>query len=104
MRMLSFYALLPIVSASFLLAQDDAVQQVHAAQEAIGRAMRAKDTAALEKIWSPEMKVNSPGNRIMDRATGLALLQEGHIQYSAYKNIAESTSPCCRPRFPLLIC
>jgi ketosteroid isomerase-like protein len=92
MRLLSFFALLPIASASLLLAQDDPVQQVHAAQEAIGRAMRAKDTAALEKIWSPEMKVNSPGNKIEDRATVLALLREGQIKYGAYSNTVEATS------------
>ena len=92
MRLFSFFALLPIAAASFLMAQDDPIQQVHAAQEAIGRAMRAKDTAALEKIWSPEMKVNSPGNTISDRATVLALLKEGRIKYSAYSNTIEATS------------
>ncbi|MBB5343045.1 nuclear transport factor 2 family protein [Tunturibacter empetritectus] len=92
MRLLTYSAILLIASASLLFAQDDPVQQVHAAQEAIGRAMRAKDTAALEKIWSPEMKVNSPGNKVMDRATVLALLREGHIQYSAYSNTVEATS------------
>jgi len=92
MRLLSALALLPIASASLLFAQDDPVQQVHAAQEAIGRAMRAKDAAALEKVWSLEMKVNSPGNKIMDRATVLALLKDGQIKYSAYSNVVESTS------------
>ena len=92
MRLLNFFALLPIASASLLLAQDDPVQQVHAAQEATGRTMRAKDNAALEKIWSPEMKVNSPGNKIEDRATVLARLKEGKIKCSAYSNTVEATS------------
>lgn len=84
MRLLNFFALLPNASASLLLAQDEPVQQVHAAQKAIGRAMRAKDNAALEKTWPPKMTVTSPGNKIEDRATVLALLKEGKIKCSAY--------------------
>ncbi len=92
MRLLRVFALLSTTSAIVLPAQDDPVRQVRAAQEAIGVAMRAKDVTALEKIWSPEMKVNSPGNKVMDRATVLALLQEGQIKYSAYSNTVEATS------------
>ena len=85
---LAFLALIP----SPLLAQKDSVQEVLAVRAGIGPAMRAKDTATLEKIWSPQMKVNSPGNTIMDRATVLKLLNQGSIKYSAFKDIVESTS------------
>ena len=80
-----------VASPSALFAQDS-VQEVMSVRAGIGPAMRAKDTAALQRIWSPEMKVNSPGNRVMDRSTVLNLLQQDHIKYSAFKDIVESTS------------
>ncbi len=80
-----------VVSPLALFAQGP-VQQVLSVRAGIGPAMRAKDIAALERIWSPEMKVNSPGNRVMDRATVLTLLQQDHIKYSAFKDIVESTA------------
>jgi ketosteroid isomerase-like protein len=81
-----------VVAPLSLFAQDDPVQQVMSVRAGIGPAMRAKDTAALERIWSPQMKVNSPGNKVMDRSTVLSLLREDHIKYSAFKDIVESTS------------
>ena len=84
------YALLFITSST--LPAQDPVQQVMSVRAGIGSAMRAKDTAALEQIWSPEMKVNSPGNKVIDRATVLNLLQTDHIKYSAFKDIVESSS------------
>jgi ketosteroid isomerase-like protein len=75
-----------------LFPQGNPVQEVMSVRAGIGPAMRAKDAPALEKIWSPQMKVNSPGNIIMDRSTVLKLLSEGHIKYSAFKDIVESTS------------
>ena len=91
MRILGFCAVLA-VATSPLFAQGDPVQQVLSVRAGIGPAMRAKDTAALEKIWSPQMKVNSPGNRVMDRSTVLKLLSEDQIKYSAYTDTVESTS------------
>lgn len=91
MRRFWLYTFL-IIAPSALLAQDDPVQQVMSVRAGIGPAMRAKDTAALEHIWSPEMKVNSPGNKVMDRATVLSLLQDDHIKYSAFKDVIESSS------------
>ena len=75
-----------------LVAQIDPVQEVMAVRAGIGPAMRTQDSAALEKIWSPQMKVNSPGNTIMDRATVLRLLGAGNIKYSTFKDVVESHS------------
>ena len=75
-----------------LVSAQDSVQQVLLVRAGIGPAMRAKDTTALEHIWSPEMKVNSPGNKVIDRETVLKLLREDHIKYSAFKDVIEATS------------
>ena len=91
MRKLASLMILVIAPLS-LLAQDNPVDQVMSVRAGIGPAIRARDTAALEKIWSPQMKVNSPGNTIQDRSTVLKMLSEGHIQYSAFKDTVESTS------------
>ena len=84
-------ALLALVSCS-MFAQNDAVHQVLAVRAGIGPAMRTKDIAALEKIWSPEMKVNSPGNTVLDRGAVLKLLDGGQIRYSSFKDVVESTA------------
>ena len=74
--MRSLLAVLMLVIPSLpLIAQGDPVKEVMSVRAGIGPAMRAKDTAALERIWSPQMKVNSPGNTIMDRSTVLKLLR-----------------------------
>ncbi|NYF92296.1 nuclear transport factor 2 family protein (plasmid) [Tunturiibacter empetritectus] len=91
MRSLITFVMLTF-SLSPLVAQVDPVSEVMSVRAGIGPAMRAKDTAALEKIWSPQMKVNSPGNTIMDRSTVLQLLSKGSIRYSAFKDIVESSS------------
>ncbi|MBB5055450.1 hypothetical protein HDF16_000119 [Granulicella aggregans] len=91
MRMLIAFVILATTSLP-LTAQSDPVREVMAVRAGIGPAMRAKDPAALEKIWSPQMKVNSPGNTIMDRTTVLKLLGQGNIKYSAFKDIIESSS------------
>jgi ketosteroid isomerase-like protein len=91
--MRSLLAILMLVIPSLpLIAQGDPVKEVMAVRAGIGPAMRAKDTAALERIWSAQMKVNSPGNTIMDRSTVLKLLSQGSIKYSAFKDILESSS------------
>ena len=91
MRMLTFLVMLVVTSLP-LIGQSDPVQEVMAVRAGIGPAMRMKDSAALEKIWSPQMKVNSPGNTIMDRSNVLRLLSAGSIKYSAFKDIVEAHS------------
>ena len=75
-----------------MLAHGDPVSEVLSMKAGIGPAMRTQDRAALEKIWSPQMKVNSPGNTVVDRNTVLNLLSAGNIKYSAYKDVLESSS------------
>lgn len=75
-----------------LRASADPVSEVLSVKAGIGPAMRTQDRAALEKIWSPQMKVNSPSNAVVDRPTVLSLLVAGNIKYSAYKDVLESSS------------
>lgn len=75
-----------------LLASADPVSEVLSVKAGIGPAMRTQDRAALEKIWSPQMKVNSPSNTVVDRPTVLNLLSAGNIKYSAYRDVLESSS------------
>jgi ketosteroid isomerase-like protein len=92
MRTLSLLALAPLLAMSVVMAQSDPVQEVMAVRAGIGPAFETRDIAALEKIWSPEMKVNSPDNKVLDRSTVLGYLKKGGIQYSSFTETIESTS------------
>jgi len=58
-------------------AQSDSAtrQQIEAAEAAVGKAVAAKDSAALEKLWSPKMLVNSPANNILTRDQVIVALE-----------------------------
>jgi ketosteroid isomerase-like protein len=72
-------------------AQDDAVRkEVEVAERAGGHAAFTKDLAGLEKYWSPEMLVNSPGNRILTREQVFAAIREDKLKYSNYTNEVEA--------------
>jgi hypothetical protein len=74
-----------------MTAQDDPVrQQIELAERAGGRAAFMKDFAALEKCWSPQMLVNSPGNRILTRDQVFAAIREDKLKYSNYTNEVEA--------------
>lgn len=91
MKSLTAFVMLALTSLP-PIAHGDPVTEVMSVRAGIGPAMRARDRAALETIWSPQMKVNSPGNTVMDRGTVLNLLAEGNIRYSAFKDIVEASS------------
>jgi quercetin dioxygenase-like cupin family protein/ketosteroid isomerase-like protein len=57
---------------------------------AVGRAIGAMDFAALEKIWSPDMVVNSPGNNILTRDQVFAAMREDKLKYSSARAIPET--------------
>lgn len=67
-------------------------KQVEANDVAIGRAMRTKDYATLEKFWSPEMVVTNPANRIIGRDEVIHLIQTDVIKYTHVSNVVDRVS------------
>jgi ketosteroid isomerase-like protein len=72
-------------------AQDDAVRkEVEVAERAGGHAAFIKDLTTVEKYWSPQMLVNSPGNSILTRDQVFAAIREDKLKYSNYTNEVEA--------------
>jgi len=65
-------------------------QQVELAERTGGRAAATGDFATLEKYWSPQMLVNSPGNNILTRDQVYAAIREDKLRYSNYTNEVEA--------------
>ncbi len=65
-------------------------QQIAAAEQMVGKAVGMRDFAALEKLWSPQMLVNSPGNTVLTRDQVIAAIREDKLNYSDYKNEVEA--------------
>ncbi len=64
--------------------------QIGVNDRAVGRAIATRDFAALEKLWSPEMVVNSPGNNILTRAQVFAAIREDKLAYTSVKAVTDS--------------
>ena len=64
--------------------------QIEANNHAVGRAIGTMDFAALEKLWSPQMVVNSPGNNILTRQQVFAAMRADKLKYSSVKGTTES--------------
>ncbi|MBB5061182.1 uncharacterized protein (TIGR02246 family) [Granulicella aggregans] len=73
-------------------APDDAAihTQIEANGRAVGNAIATNDFAALEKLWSPAMVVNSPGNNILTRDQVFAAMREDKLKYSSAKAVPEA--------------
>ena len=65
-------------------------QQVEQAERAGGRAAFTKDFATIEKYWSPQLLVNSPGNKILTRDQVFTAIREDKLKYSGYINEVEA--------------
>ncbi len=66
--------------------ETDAIRtQIDANSQAVGRAIRAMDFATLEKLWSPAVLVNSPGNRILTREGVFTAMREDKLKYESAK-------------------
>ncbi len=63
--------------------------QIDANSQAVGRAIHAMDFAALEKLWSPAVVVNSPGNRILTRDGVFTAMREDKLKYESAKTYAD---------------
>ena len=59
--------------------------QIDAINRAVGRAIGTMDFVTLEKLWSPAMVVNSPGNRVLTRAQVFAAMREDKLKYASAK-------------------
>ena len=71
-------------------ADDTLRQQIESAERSVGKAIGMRDFAAIEKLWSPEMLVNSPGNNILTRDQVIAAIRENKLNYSGYTNEIEA--------------
>jgi ketosteroid isomerase-like protein len=66
--------------------------QIEANNRAVGRAIGMRDFAALEKLWSPDMVVNSPGNTILTRAQVFEAMREDKLAYTSVKTAIDAFS------------
>ncbi len=51
-----------------------AKKRLAVAGAAVGKAIREHDIAALERLWSPKLLVNSPGNRVLRRGANTPMM------------------------------
>lgn len=66
-------------------------KQIEANEQAIGRAIHARDFSTLQKLWAPQMVVNSPGNKVSTRDEVIASMKDGTgLNYSSLKGTTES--------------
>jgi hypothetical protein len=64
--------------------------QIEGAERAVGKAIGMRDFATVERLWSPQMLVNSPGNRVLTREQVIAAIHEDKLSYSGYTNEIEA--------------
>jgi ketosteroid isomerase-like protein len=95
---LAFLLGVPATCSQVVVAQAPAVApdtaavraQIVANNHAVGRAIVAGDYGALEKLWSPNMVVNSPGNNILTREQVFGAMREDKLKYSSIKGVVET--------------
>ncbi len=83
-RSLAASALILLSFCSSVRAQEldaQARKQLAIAGAAVGRAIHGHDLAALEKLWSPKLLVNSPDNRVLTRAEVFDAIKRGQLDY-----------------------
>ena len=64
--------------------------QIEANNRAVGRAVVSMDFAALRKLWSPAMVVNSPGNNILTREQIFTAMREDKLKYSSAQTASDN--------------
>jgi ketosteroid isomerase-like protein len=64
--------------------------QIEANNRAVGHAIGTMDFAALGKLWSPGMVVNSPGNNVLTREQVFAAMREDKLNYTSAKAVPEA--------------
>ena len=66
--------------------------QIDINNRAVGCAIGMRDFAALEKLWAPEMVVNSPGNNILTRAQVFQSIRDDKLAYLSTKATTDGFS------------
>jgi ketosteroid isomerase-like protein len=66
--------------------------QIDANARALGQALFTKEFATVEKLTSPALVVNSPGNSVLTREQVFAAAREDKLKYSSYKLSQEAFS------------
>ena len=64
--------------------------QIEANNRAVGHAIGTMNFAALSKLWSPGMMVNSPGNTVLTREQVFAAMREDKLKYTSTKAVPEA--------------
>ncbi len=64
--------------------------QIETNSQAVGHAIHTMDFAALEKLWSPSLIVNSPGNRVLTREGVFTAMREDKLRYTSGKVFPEA--------------
>lgn len=88
-RILAAMAVLGVMGMS-ALAQTGAEEQVRVAEAAQVKAVLAHDEAALVALWSPQLLVNAPNNKLNDVPGALAGMRAGMIRYQEYVQTIEA--------------
>ena len=65
-------------------------QQIEANDAAVGRAIHTGDFATLAKLWSPDMIVNNPANRIVTREDVFGFIRHGELNYAHLSTVIEA--------------
>jgi hypothetical protein len=81
-------AVVPLTLAKSTVAQSqdgEAGQQIDAAERAVRKAIAKSHFAAPEKLWSPQMLVNTPGDNIFTPTHVFASMSEGKLKCSSGK-------------------
>ena len=68
----------------------EAKKKLAVAGAAVGKAINEHAIAALEKLWSPKLLVNSPNNHVLTRADVFDAIKRGQLNYEGgYKSTIE---------------
>jgi uncharacterized protein (TIGR02246 family) len=64
--------------------------QIEANGRACGHAIATNDFATLQRLWSPSLVVNSPGNRVLTREGVFTAMREDKLKYESGKVFPEA--------------
>jgi ketosteroid isomerase-like protein len=67
-------------------------QEIEVAQQNIVQATNSKDSAALMKLLSPDVLINSPANKVIGRSEMIEVTLDGEMEYAQYENVREGFS------------
>lgn len=67
-------------------------REVEVAEQNIVQATNSKDSAALMRLLSPEIMINSPANKVIDRSKMIEMALKGEMTYSHYESMTEGFS------------